>query len=330
MSNRLLRRALRWTTLPLSAAFGAVACVPMEREDPATPGPGWSTADFARPSLQELLARWMLPSANVWARYQKTTLLASLDAIGPAIPLPDVDAISEVADAEEAASALATRGFPRDAMIVLDLRGAASVAFATRLSNESRQPIAPVMTFNDWPAVDEMIPAEETLAALAKRTPTRAAGLWDGPTATTPVFMLDAWRLAFAYAGVDDRTTDNRYMLTPSDLPSPKALQGAGVQRVIYVVPNLRLARHEADDLNETFLAYDRAGIVLHIVDLAWLRALGPVTDWGVALGPREYLPKVRTTIVTDPSFYATTQGGFGGVYAVPASGGSGYVGTVG
>jgi hypothetical protein len=142
--------------------------------------------------------------------------------------------------------------------------------------------------------------------------------------------MLDAWRLAYAYDAVPDNVTDNRYMLTEADLPSPAVLAAAGIRRVVYVVPSLRTMQRERDDLNAIFVAYNNAGIMMHIVDLAWLRVLPEGVAWPAMLAPQSIAVVPRATIVTDPQFYATTPGGFGGVYAVPSFGGSGFVGTVG
>ncbi|MFI5301169.1 MAG: hypothetical protein ACHREM_24050, partial [Polyangiales bacterium] len=69
MSNRTTRRFLRWTTLPLTAAFGAAGCVPLAYRDSTTPT--WSSVDDSPPSASDLLSRWMLPSTNEWSRYQK-------------------------------------------------------------------------------------------------------------------------------------------------------------------------------------------------------------------------------------------------------------------
>src|SRR5439155_1196693 len=82
-------------------------------------------------------------------------------------------------------------GAPPDAMWVVDMRGAASVAFAASLSNASPAPIAPIATFNNWPAENELVPAEEALAAMIDFTP-RIPG--ENTTQATPVVMLDGPR----------------------------------------------------------------------------------------------------------------------------------------
>jgi hypothetical protein len=69
-----------------------------------------------------------------------------------------------------------------------------------------------VTTFNNWPADNELVPAEETLAALVTMQPNLGA---DDEAGACPVFLLDAWRLAYRDDEINDEVTDNRYMLTP-------------------------------------------------------------------------------------------------------------------
>src|SRR5579859_396121 len=132
------------------------------------------------PSFSQVSARWLLPATSPWAPYQKTTLLAALDEGERVASLPPIEELEGVSDAREAANTVATVGLPPDTMWVVDLRGAASVAFGAALSLGSRAPVAPVLTFNNWPAEREMVPAEETLAALVAMQPLRS-GRTDGP-----------------------------------------------------------------------------------------------------------------------------------------------------
>jgi hypothetical protein len=269
------------------------------------------------PSVADASARWTLPPNNPWAPYQKTTLLMTLDADERAGTLPDVEQLEVVARARRAASAVAAAGLPDGTMWLVDLRGPASVAFGATLSRESREPVSPVMTFNNWPADNESIPAEETLSALVTMQPRLPVGRSPG----MPVFMLDAWRLAYRYDHPDDETTDNRYMLTSSDLPDGATLRARGIDRVLYVVESLDGAQIEEDDLHQTFLDYQAMGITTSIVDLAML---GDVPDerlespyYGQAL----YIDTGRVTVVTDPSFYHRARGGFGGTHVVYGGG---------
>jgi hypothetical protein len=280
----------------------------------------------ALPSQGEAIARWQLPPTNVWARYEKYTLMSALDAVPRTAPLPDVTQLEVVQRATSAAARVASAGLPNDTMWVLDMRGAASVAFGAELSRASREPVALVPTFNNWPAENEMIPAEETLSALIAFSPRPTD---PGATSTRPVFLLDAWRLAYRDDEPPDDVTDNRYILNPSELPDPAMLRAQGIRRVAYVVESLSDTTNEEDDLNPIFAAYEAAGIELYMLDLDVL--LQPVAMqydqpvvgyyyWGVWFGPRYYFACGRRwTILDDPRFYTRAHGGFGGIHSGPS-----------
>lgn len=270
------------------------------------------------PSFGEVSARWLLPPTSPWAPYEKTTLLAALDDNGHVQSLPQIENIEGVADAREAANAVAVAGLPRDAMWVVDLPGAASVAFGAALSAGAREPVAPVLTFHNWPAQNELVPAEETLAALVALEPRLPSGA-EG----APVFLLDAWRLALPDEPPDDEVTDNRYMLTPADLPAPEVLLSRGIRRVLYVVEDLEASDREEDDLHAAFAAYQAAGISIAMVDLALLQDRPEIAPWD-DLGSDQWsllIDPARGTVVTDPSFYARARGGFGGPHVIHGGG---------
>jgi len=145
-------------------------------------------------SYDKTVAAWQLPPQNPWAPYSKFTLLAALNGQGEQAELPDVSNLITVNNAVAAAAQVASTGLPDDAMWVVDLRGPAAVAFGSYLSTHSQQPVAVVPTFNNWPAENELVPAEETLAAMATMLPQSPLAEAQG---TRPVFLLDAWRLAF-------------------------------------------------------------------------------------------------------------------------------------
>ena len=48
-----------------------------------------------------------------------------------------------------------------------------------------------------------------------------------------PVFLLDAWRLAYRFDDPGDETYDNRYILTAGDLPDVETLRARGIERVV-------------------------------------------------------------------------------------------------
>jgi hypothetical protein len=270
----------------------------------------------AVPGQPELVARWQLPPTNPWARYEKMTLIASLDSQPRAAPLPDVTQLDVVHRAQASAARVAAAGLPNDTMWVVDLRGAASVAFGAQLSRSAREPVSLVPTFNNWPADNELVPAEEALAALisyAPRTPDATA------TGTRPVFLLDAWRLAYRMDETDDEITDNRYIIYPSDLPDPSVLRANGISRVVYVVEDLDETTQEEDDLHPIFAAYQAAGVAIFMVDLNFLARPIERDRWYEVLPPRRLYIEERVVIVDDPHFYARARGGFGGIHGGPS-----------
>jgi hypothetical protein len=232
--------------------------------------------------------------------------------------------------AKASAHRVATAGLPADTMLIVDLRGAASVAFGAELSRESALPISLVLTFNNWPADDELIPAEETLAALLAETPK----IPDPAAAVTaPVFLLDSWRLAYRDDEPEDGAFDNRYALNPNDFPDVAVLRARGIKRVLYVVEDLDDAEMEEDDLNDLFLAYQAAGISLAMVDLGWLVARPMPNRWDDLLVSTNYRVYARRTLLDDPIFFARARGGFGGIHAIPrgwGGAGRGYGGSRG
>jgi hypothetical protein len=317
-----------WVRPPVAPEAQA-QMVPLPSDTPSTAVHEWiqipPTVAMTVPSVGEASARWTLPPGNPWAPYQKTTLLMTLDSSERAGTLPDVSQLAVVASARRAASAVAGAGLPEGTMWLVDLRGPASVAFGATLSRESREPVSPVMTFNNWPADNESIPAEETLAALVTMQPRLPAAR----QRSVPVFMLDAWRLAYRYDHPDDETTDNRYMLNASDLPDGATLRARGIDRVLYVVESLEGAQLEEDDLHQTFLDYQAMGITTSIVDLAQLADAAELRPEVPYYGQALYIDSGRITIIGDASFYHRARGGFGGTHVV-YGGGHGFAGAYG
>ncbi len=266
-------------------------------------------------SYDNTLAAWQLPPQNAWAPYAKFTLLTALKDQGEQAELPDVSKLLTVNNAMAAAAQVATTGVPDDAMWVVDLRGPAAVAFGTYLSNRSPKPVTVVPTFNNWPAENEVVPAEETLAALATMLPQAPPELGPAP----PVFLLDAWRLAFRSEEIPEDAVDNRYYLNQADFPDAARLREQGIRHVMYVVEQRADVETEEDDLNAVFHAYQQAGIVVHIVDLELLAK--PELQWTPMLTSTEYLIVPRQTIIHDSGFYLRARGGFGGLSARPGRG---------
>jgi hypothetical protein len=321
-----LKRAL--ASVP--AALFSTACV-SRAWTPAVSMSYWAQdvpppTEVTLPNYREAATRWQLPPSNPWARWQKMTLLSSLDpTTHNAAEVPDVQGLDVVAEAQSAATRFGAEGLPADTIWFVDLRGAASVAFGAALSRASKEPVAAITTFNNWPASNELIPAEETLAALVTLQP-RLPGPED--RVTHPVVLLDAWRLAYRDDEPADDVTDNRYMLAPSDLPDPESLRENGITRVVYVVEDLDAVATEEDDLHEAFMAYQAAGIAIFMIDLSFAsRELRQDVVLREALAPHYYVVAPRVTVCSDIRFYARARGGFGGVHGFPTGGRGGFHG---
>jgi hypothetical protein len=275
------------------------------------------------------LATWQLPSDDPWARYSKWTLLAALGEDAVPGQLPDVRALNIVRRAEQAGLLVGSAGLASDTLWLVDLRGAASVAFGNAVSHAAAQPVSLVLTFNNWPAQRELIPAEETLAALVTLRPRLPEA---GISGSRPMFLLDAWRLAFRDSEPDEDVVDNRYYLNPSDLPDADTLFRQGIRQVIYVTETLGSESApitEEDDLNEPFLRYAQAGLQVATLGLDDLLGERPPPSSVRVLssggpGPRYfrysriYVPRHRPTLITSHGFYSRAHGGFGGPRARP------------
>lgn len=312
-----MRRSL--IVLPIAVFTSACGLVPFTPSTPVrydTQVPPAGPAIVA-PARQDAISAWQLPPSNPWAPYEKLTLLSSLDTVPRAAELPDVIAFPIVAEAQNAAMAVAAAGLPADTAWFVDLRGAASVAFGAALSHRAGDSVAAVLTFNNWPAENELIPAAETLAALLRFTPRLPRS---SEALTRPVFLLDAWRLAYRDSVPEDDYVDNRYMLNSTDLPDAETVRAQGIRHVIYVVEDLDETDVEEDDLHVSFLEYQRAGISITMVDLKTLtRNLDTPDRWPVLRSNNTLRIGERRTLLDDPGFYARSRGGFGGIPSGPS-----------
>ena len=283
--------------------------------------------DVALPPSTELARAWHLSPDLAWSQFTKGTLVAAVDPMGGSATLPDVRTLEVVAQAEKAAANVARAGLPAGTLWIVDLRGAASCAFAARLSRDASEPVAPVVTFNNWPADESVVPADETLAGLIAFPPKLPP---DDAKSAHPVFLLDSWRLAYRFDAPEDGVYDNRYMLMQSDLPDVATLTAQGITRVVYVVEDLDDAEVEEDDLNASFRAWQVGGLPIHMVDLDFLEG----KDWSPRLPAERYVVRERYTLVDDPIFYVRARAGFGLAFGRPllhtGYRGSGYYGHYG
>ena len=272
------------------------------------------------PARDDVVAHWQLPTGSPWLPYEKLTLPSVLADSPAPVSLPLVEDLDEVRLARAAAARVAAEGLPVDAAWFVDLSGAASVAFAHALSNLSRASISAIPTFNNWPAENELVPAEDTLTAMIRMPPRLPA---NDDVSARPMFLLDSWRLAYKDETIDEDVIDNRYILTAADFPTAEVLRAQGIAQIVYVVSSSDVL-YEEDDLHDLFTAYEEAGILIYIVDLDSLAGTTDGWDdpWYVQARSHCLVVHPRLTVVYDPRFYHRSRGGFGGAHLLPSSGG--------
>lgn len=156
-------------------------------------------------------------------------------------------------DAYRQGKALASlfEGTPGDRVVIADLEGPLSVAFAAGAASL----FEPVFVLDNWPHPLGVVPAHLTLAALAHYQPlfVRARSARKGTS--YPLFVLDRNRLN-GYTS-ENTQFDNRYV---ARLPSASNLKSLGDSRVLYIVPSGSYDR-ECDDLNADLVEYGKSGI---------------------------------------------------------------------
>jgi hypothetical protein len=124
----------------------------------------------------------------------------------------------------------------------------------------------------------------------------------------TPVFALDAWRLAYRDEDVGE-ATDNRYALSPSDFPTADQLAHLGITRVVYLVERWSAGGVEEDDVHDVFAAWAHAGVAITVMDLEMLSGEPHLETY---LETHRYFPVPRLTIIASGSLHAHSPGGFG------------------
>ncbi|HVK37979.1 MAG TPA: hypothetical protein VNA88_05575 [Candidatus Kapabacteria bacterium] len=156
---------------------------------------------------------------------------------------------------------------PAGMVIVSDLAGPESVAFAAALSDVAD----PVITFDNWPHPDGVVAAQQTLGALlyyadevSKKSQARAAAATAAGGKVPAVFVLDSARLTEPAAG-STTAFDNRYL---AKLPEASTLKSNGVTSVLYTTPDATRTQ-ELDDLNEYFADYGDNGMKVQMLSMS-------------------------------------------------------------
>lgn len=218
---------------------------------------------LVRDSLQ-LLAAELQPKVARWQPFYLPTLASSLLApdateLRAKIPFVNSAAMQQAFLRGQAlAELIAFAEAPAKWLIVIDLPGPLSVAFAAGLAKHA----TPVCMFGNWPHPRGVVPAHMTLSALLFHRPQLTASPREGELAAALVLDRDRLR---PYDNASDRF-DNRYVV---QLPSASALRD--IHRVLYVVPGDGQAgsEQELDDLNETFVSWRGVGIPVRMVGAA-------------------------------------------------------------
>lgn len=188
--------------------------------------------------------------------------------------------------AQALAFLLAEAERPTETAVMLDLPGPDAVAAAAGMS----QAFDPVLLFDNWPHPRGVVPSHEVLGAAVYYLPIleRARGTRSQPTPA--VFVIDSHRLA-PYSDASDRF-DNRYV---ARMPPADRLRALGVRRLLYVTATHEL--HERDDLNDDFVAFERAGVDVRMLALA---------DFEASTDPlaqsQDVTPRARTTAASAPT----------------------------
>jgi hypothetical protein len=153
----------------------------------------------------------------------------------PALLTPEVEDIeprpvaAELAEraqliAAQLATTLPTRG---GTLLLLDLEPTLGVSIAAHL-NELHL-ANPVLLLPRWPYVRAVLAVDALLHALT--THAQRLTQTDQPNV---VFVVDAQRtVALPGRSASDDRTDNRYRLSPSELPDLAALRARDIQRVV-------------------------------------------------------------------------------------------------
>jgi hypothetical protein len=320
--DRLLRsrRLLGASSVGAGLSLVTAGCIPALADQdpdpaPAPPAPalevqmseGWSVGQESRPLAfpgesdvdaagssewrQTLgdLAIDLAPSQARLSPFYVPTLFQALSAPA-ALTLrttvrPIITPAMEIAFARGAGltALLAAPDAPDDVAVIIDLPGPEAVAAAAALAER----FEPVFVFDNWPHPAGVVPSHLTLgAALYYRPRFEHARAFRADTAA-PVFVLDGDRLN--HYTDEQFEFDNRYV---AKLPGPEALERLGIHRILYVVAT-DVPGEERDDLNEDFVALERAGIAVRMLTLNEFRpgdeVVGDPDDLAYDPGPHYY-----------------------------------------
>ncbi len=235
---------------------------------------GWSL--WAKPAPFALLDQ-----ARAWGSWHATP-----DQPEPAVPLPPVE-------------------LRTDQAWIVDLDGALAVRFGLALALAGWRPVP---LFNGIPDPEEIVPTIPVLKALVEHRPALSALRL--PADAPPAFLLDHRRMRPTRPTRVPGAFDNRWQLTPQDLPSAARLQQAGITTVMLLASTI------GDDLAHALLRWQQAGLRIERTD----------PDSGITQPTTVYPPPWYRSwwwrFLVTLGLRAHAGGGFGARVPEPSSGG--------
>jgi hypothetical protein len=142
-------------------------------------------------------------------------------------------------------------------LLMVDTPGPESIAFAAALADL----IDPIITFDNWPHPLGVVPSQNLLSAMLFYAKEVFQKSQLRSFEATPMIILDRNRLS-PYTDEDDQF-DNRYV---AKIPAAENLTKLGIVNALYIVSDEDKAKHEADDLNEDFVAYKERTIKVSVL----------------------------------------------------------------
>ena len=143
-----------------------------------------------------------------------------------------------------------------------DLPGPEAIAYGAALADYANH----VLTLDNWPHPNGVVPSHETLGAMLYYADEVAEKKKSVPDDAPTVFIMDSNRLA-EYRDAGD-VFDNRYMAT---MPTADNLKAGGIETLIYATPD-DTRQTELDDLNDDFVAYRESGVNVTMMPLTDFR----------------------------------------------------------
>jgi hypothetical protein len=168
---------------------------------------------------------------RAWSRWQAAAGPWKLWSVCPLLCVPDADDIEPRAAEHPRAAALATELASTvqkgGVLVLLDLEPNLGVQVAARLN--ALRLANTVLLLPRWPYREALLPVERLLHSLLSESRRLA------PEQPLPnvAFVLDADRAAPEMGrSAVDRRADNRYRLSPADLPNLATLRASGIRFV--------------------------------------------------------------------------------------------------